>query len=124
MINEETLTRLNKMSEMCENLSKTLEEHYKDILEELDYIYAEVDDILHNNKESDNDRKKAEIIFDGECWRINKYDKKDKLVGETVFNTLIGYPANYVDEKIIGRIEELTSQNYEISYEYKLKNQL
>ena len=123
MINEETLVRLNKLSEMCENLSKTLEESYKDLLEDLDYIYGEVDDMLHNNKEPYNDRKKAEIIFNGEDWRINTYDRKDELVGTTVFNTLIGDPANYVDDDIIGMIEVLTSQNYEISYEYKLKNE-
>jgi hypothetical protein len=123
MINEETLVRLGKISKMCENLSETLEKHCRDVLEELDYIYDEVDDMLHNNKESDNDRKKATIVFTGEDWRIDTYDERGELVGTTIFNTLIGYPANYVDDDIIGMIEILTSQNYEISYEYKLKNE-
>ena len=122
MINEETLVRFDKLSKMCENLSKISEEHYRDLLEEIDYIYAEINEGLHN-KEFNNDRKKAEIIFTGEDWRINTYDRRDELVETTVYNTLIGYPANYVDDDIIGMIEVLTSQNYEISYEYKLKNE-
>ncbi len=122
MINEETLVRLDKLSEMCENLSKILEEHYRDLLEELDYIYAEINEVLHN-KEFNNDRKKAEIVFTGEDWRINIYDRRDELVETAAYNTLIGYPVDYVDDAIIGMIEVLTSQNYEISYEYKLKNE-
>jgi hypothetical protein len=122
MINEETLVRFDKLSKMCKNLSKISEEHYRDLLEEIDYIYAEINEGLHN-KEFNNDRKKAEIIFTGEDWRINTYDRRNELVETTVYNTLIGYPANYVDDDIIGMIEVLTSQNYEISYEYKLKNE-
>ena len=116
MFDEKTLVKLNGLSERCEDLSKILEEYYKYLLEELDNIYAEVDDILHN-KEPDNSKKKANIVFDGDQWCIETKN------GINSYDTFNGYPKNYVDDNIINMIEVLTSQGYEFSFEYKIKGE-
>lgn len=122
MFNEETLTKLNKLSEMCESSIDTLTDHYYDLKEEINNIYVEIDNILHSKKSDDN-RKKANIVFTGEDWRLDTYDRKNELVGTTTFNTLIGHPTSYVDVDIIGMIEGLILQDYEITFEYKIKGE-
>lgn len=119
MINEETLARFNKLSEMCENLRKTLNEHYLDTVEELDYIYDEIDDILHSKKPDDRE-KKANVVFDGDQWYI---ETKSGLYWKHMnnYDTFKGYPKNYVDDDILSQIEVLVAQGYEINFEYNIK---
>lgn len=114
MISEE---RLNKLSEKCENLRKTLDEHYLDIVEELDYIYAEIDDMLHSQK---SDNKKVNVVFDGDQWYI---ETKTGLYWQRMnnYDTFNGYPKNYVDDDIINMMEVLIAQGYEFSFEYNIK---
>lgn len=116
MINEKTLTIINNLITNCENSINTLENHYENLQDELAIIFDDIDDMLHNKE-----RKKANVVFNGDYWQIDTYNEKNEPLDEFIYDSLIGYPTDYVNDDILNMLEVLIAQDYEISFEYNIK---